>query len=390
MPTDPTGPGSTTTAPVSSDELPRPRAGSGPSRGAAVIVGVLVVALVGIVWGIFRQTTGTPGPSVAGAAGGPAVSAQSIEAALQTAASLQREKKFADASALLNQLLTKAPGDQAVRVAYAQSLIGQGRLIDALEQYESAIAIGTPASKQTEPATAQGSSDQSSSRLRKDPALAALHFESGTIASSLAQVDKAREHYQSAQVLDPVEPRYPLFLAMVQIRLGDEPAASASLLRAVKLNPDLAEGWGTLAELALKQNRLGLAEQHLDNALRLQPEVARWRVVKARILNRQNKPEQAAQVLTALDPSQQADRQVVTLLGETFGLMGKPDEAARAFARAVEASPSDPELNYQAAVWHQKIGDRAKATAFARTAAALGNQPARDLLDTLASAPAQP
>ena len=80
------------------------------------------------------------------------------------------------------------------------------------------------------------------------------------------QNDRAEEHYWMAQVLDAAEPRYPLFLGMMQIKKGDDDAAAASLLRAVKISPELAEGWGTLAELELKKNQNTLAAQHIERA----------------------------------------------------------------------------------------------------------------------------
>src|SRR5690606_30382505 len=119
---------------------------------------------------------------------------------------------------------------------------------------------------------------------------AALHFEAGTVANTAGLTDRAYEHYYRAQMMAPNEPKYPLYLAMIQIKQDERTAAMASLVRAVTLNEDLAEAWGTLAELELAENMLGLAQQHIEKARALQPESEKWKIAEAKILKRNNEP----------------------------------------------------------------------------------------------------
>lgn len=343
-------------------------------RGLLMVVGGLSLVLVaGGVWagrGLLVGGTEVPRPVAGTAAGGGA--AGKIETALEAAQQYGREKKWAEANAILEKLAAQAPTDRAVRVAYAQALLGQEKHAEAYTQYEAAIALTpTKGISMADPGSA--------ARAQRDPALAQLHFEAGTCASVSGKTDRAEEHYWMAQVLDPGEARYPLFLAMVQIRKGDDAAAAASLLRAVKINPELAEAWGTLAELEVKQNRLGLAAQHVETARRLQPGVTRWRVVEARTLVRQNEPEKAEALLSALPPGERMQRAVVDLRAEALGLMGKPAAAAQAFAEAAGATPSDADLAYRTAEWFRRAGNRTKAQEWAKRAGMLGDARGREM-----------
>lgn len=335
---------------------------------AIVVLGTVLLVGGGIIATMLLRSPGKP--SAAAGSGGQRDAVAAIEAGLASAAEYQRTGKFAEAAAILTKLSEQAPTDRAVRLALAQALLGQKRFEDALKQFDSAIALSS----------STASSAASTAPRKNDPVLAQLHFEAGTCANAAGLADKAREYYQTAQALDPSEPRYPVYLAMVQIRTGDDAAAMASLVRAIKLNPDLAEAWGTMAELELKANRLSLASQHLDKARTLQPDVSRWRIVQARILNRQGEPEQAATILQSLPVGERGGKDIMALLAESFGMMKKPADAARMYEQAFAATPADPELAYLAATWYQRASDDAKARGLAQTASMLGHAGAKELL----------
>lgn len=353
------------------------------------VVGVLVLALlVGSVV-VIRSLIRTP--AEAQASGGTLASAPrstgltpdgrvrdgatTIEAGLEAAASYMREKRYSEASTLMGTLAEQHPTDKAVRIAYAQSLLGQEKFAEAYQQYQKALAL-TP-----DPGIKPGA--ESAKPVQRDPTLAQLHFEAGTAANTAGLPDRAEEHYWMAQVLDAAEARYPLFLAMVQLRRGQDEAANASLIRAVRVNPDLGEAWGTLAELALKQNRLLIASQHVERARTLQPDQVRWRLVQARILNRQGEPAQAAALITSLPDSQRQDKDTLALLGESYGLLKRPSLAADMYAAASRSQPADADLAFLTAQWFDRAGDVEQAKAFARSASMLGHEEAKALLAKL-------
>lgn len=355
---------------------PSNRHGDPNRRALLAIVGLLAVVLA--VGGFIVVKSLIAPPSAADAAAAKLRDgARAIEAGLEAAATYQRERKFAEAAAILDRLSQQSPTDRAVRVAYAQALIGLEKHAEAYKQYEAAISLSE------DPKVKIGSDEAKVAGVRRDPALAQLHFEAGTSANVAGLLDRAEEHYWMAQVLDPGEARYPLFLAMMHIKKGNDAEAAASLVRAVKINPDLAEAWGTMAELELKKNQISLAGQHIETARKLQPEVTRWALVQARVFNRQGDPQKAATILEALPPAQRMDKGTLNLLAESYGLLQSPTQAAAMYENAVKAMPSDPEIACAAAQWWNRAGETAKAIEFAKTAAMLGSEEGRDLLQTL-------
>lgn len=359
-------------------------------RGLLVVVGLLIVVLVvgGAIVAKSFMTIPIPRKADGAGAGGGAQrdGAAAIEAGLGAAATYQREGKYLEAAAILLKLSEQSPSDQAVRIAYAQALLGQKNYAEAYKQYQAAIALsaggGKPIRKPSEN-DPKGGPGEAVVGTKRDPILANLHFEAGTSANMSDQNDRAEEHYWMAQVLDAAEARYPLFLGMMQIKKGDDDAAAASLLRAVKVNPELAEGWGTLAELELKKNQLSLAGQHVEKARALQPNVSRWRIVHARVLNRQGDAEQAVVLLQALPQADRSDRSVLALQAESYGLLKKPMLAAEMYEQAGKLVPTDAEIAYAAAQWFDRAGDKARAMQYAQKAKMLGHDGGKELLEAI-------
>lgn len=357
--------------------------GSSPKRarnsGVLFVIGGLCLVLLGVgilvVKGLSAQpaearasgpatgSVGSGGP----AAGTKAATTENVQATLERALTLQRSGNFAESAALLRPLAEREVTDQGVRVVYAQSLLGLKQYAEAYEQYQAALALfpspGSPGSA-----------------VEKNPAAAQLHFEAGTCANQAGQPQRAIEHYSMAQTLDAAEAKYPMYLGMMQARAGDDPAAIASLIRATKIKPELAEAWGTLAEIELRRNNNKLALQHIAEARRLQPQVTRWRLVEARGLNRTGDADRALELLSALDAAERSDKAVLSLKAESYGLLKRGPEAASMYVSAADAYASDSELNYQAALWLDRTGQHDKAKKYANIAATLGHPQAKAML----------
>ncbi len=335
------------------------------SKGPVIAVVALVIGVVGVGWFVAKKASSSPGAAQASGGGGAVArnSAAALQAGLEAAAAYKSQGRFGEASAVLAKLVEQSIDSQPLRLAFAQSLMGEKKFKEAYAQYQAAFAL-----------------EQTTVAAKVTAAQAKVHFEAGTCANQAGLPQRAAEHYEMAQVGEPGEARYPLYLAMIQIKLGNEDGANASLVRAAKLNPDLAEAWGTMAELALRNNSLGLAAQHLDNAERLQPEVAKWRVVRARILNRQGEPEKAATLLLAMDGASLRGRDAMTALAQSYGLLKRPLDAAEVYANAAKATPDDAELHFEAAQWLERGGDEAGAVEHAKIGAMLGHEGCREML----------
>lgn len=309
---------------------------------------ILSLAVVGVVAMILHESLATPEAAHA------APDRSEVRAVLDSSVRLVREGRAAESRKLLEAAIARSPDDGDLYVALAESLIALNELDLAYGAFQQAIASGA-----SDPAT---------------------HFAAGTIASKTNRTDRAIEHYNQAQIGDPLNPAYPLFLAQVQIRSGLLEEAKASLLRSVHLDPDEPRAWGTLGELFLNENKSDLALKHLREARSLDPDFTRWRLGEAKALKRLGRPEEALDLILALDPARRRDDATLRLLGECFGMLRDPAAAAAVYADASDAEPANPALAYESALWFERAGDFPRAAAFARRAFGLNAPGARELL----------
>jgi predicted Zn-dependent protease len=319
---------------------------------AAMLLALMMLAGVVAIW-----KTGAWSPVPANGATAARGTAKGYAAALDSARVYSKRVEWKKAESVLRELTKQYPMEQEVRVALAESLVAQKRPKDAFEQYEKALAIG--------------------------PRDAQLEFAAGVAASSGGLPERALEHFSMAQAGDPLVSAYPLHLAMVQRKLGQTDASKASLLRAANLDPDNAFAWGTLADIALAENNVGLALQHAAKARTLQPESKEWRLIEARALKRKGEPEKALMVLLPMDVSQRREPMVARQMAECYGLLGKTLEAAGVLAEAANAAGTDAKLAYDAAVAFERAGEKTHALEWAKRAAMLGHADAEKLLARL-------
>jgi len=358
----------------------------GASRSPALIgvAAVLTVALAAggiMVARTFMKPTAVAGSSTPAVTLNKSRGAEAIEAAIASAQHYANNREYPKAEAILTRAVEEFPTDQPLRLELARTLVAEQKFAAAYPHYEAAIALGIPSTGES--ASAPASRAQ---RVVGDPK---LHFEAGTIASKAGLLDRAEEHYSMAQTGDMTDPRYPLFLGMVQLRLNREDAAQASLIRSVTLDAGQAPAWGTLGELSLKKNQLSLAIQHIEKARKLDPDTPRWRLTEAKARKRRSEQgdvEMAAQLLLAMDKSEQLRPDAVGVLAECYGLLHRPKDAATLYADAARIDPKNSELAYQAGAWFQRAGDVPSALRYAKVAAMLGNEPAQALVKELDSA----
>lgn len=285
---------------------------------------------------------------------------QKIGAVLESVQTYMSNGEYDKARAILAEATRTYVEDQDLRVAYAQTLVALERPGAAYEQIEAALAIGP----------------------RPDE----LEFLAGTIACSAKNLDRALEHFAMAQTADPINPEYPVYLGQVQRQLGLVEKAKASLLRAANLDPENAVAWGTLADIALSQNKTIVAKQHIDRARRIDPDNPEWRIVEARILKRNGEAEQALMILQGLPEEHRMALPQLRLTAECYAMLSRPQDAASLFASAVEAKPRHPEVAFEAALWFERAGDDAAAKSYAERAALLGSDPARQMVERLTAA----
>lgn len=331
-------------------------AGHGNSFGWLWAALILLIVVMGGGAVALYSTGAWSGPASASAAEGNGSNEQ-ITAALESAKGFGQRGEWPKAEAVLREIVALYPSEQELRVALAEAMTAQRRPADAYEQYEKALAIG--------------------------PRDAKLEFAAGVAANNANQPEKAMEHFSMAQTADPSNPSYPLNLGIMQRRLGHADAAKASLLRAGNLDPDNAYAWGNLADIALSENNIGIALQHLTRARSLQPESKDWRLIEAKCHKRRNDPDKALLALLPMELSQRREPPVVRLIADCYCMLSRYSEAAAALSDSAQANSSDPSLAYDAAVAQEKAGDIPAAIAFAKRARTLGHDQAGKLVEKL-------
>lgn len=305
-----------------------------------------------------NRTDPTTTPPTPGDTRSAARSAASTEAVLKAANTLVQQGEADRAEAALRAAVAEQPDDQELRLALAGACVLQQKLAEAYQEYEAALAIG--------------------------PRTADIEFTAGTVASQLRRLDRAEEHFAAAQATDPADARFPLYLAQVQIGQGRHDEAKKNLLLATRLDETLAIAWGTLAQLSLRDNEPNVALQLVKRARDLEPAVSIWRIIEARASNRSGDPERARAVLQGLPAPERQQLDVLRILGESYGLLGTPAEAAREFEAAAAARPEDGLLLLETAVWCERVGEPDKALGYARRAEALGVEGAAKMAARLA------
>ncbi len=324
---------------------------------------VVTLALIAVL--VVRAFTGA-GPTESGASTVESAVQyqQEVDDAIYKARKLSLENRPAQAEAVLRDAIKSHSSDPDLRVALGETLLKLDQPTEAYKQYNQAIG------------------------LTKDSA--ELHFATGTVASVAGLFERAEQHYKMAQILDRANPKYPLYLGQIERKLGRVDAARASLIRAAALEPELAIAWGALADMDFADNKLSMAQHYLDKALELEPASPAWRLLQARILRRLGQPEQAAIILEAM--TEELDNPDPMILREQalcMGLLGRQDQAVALYDRAVAIGHPDrktfAQLNYEAALWHERLDERAQALMYAKKADELGDDRAGAVLKRLAS-----
>ncbi|TVQ31875.1 MAG: tetratricopeptide repeat protein [Phycisphaeraceae bacterium] len=324
---------------------------------AAIVPAVIIVLTLAL---LLRSFTSGDGPRHAEGAlkPGGGIDHRNLLARLEQARQHLNQNEPGQAQAILRDAIEADPEDQELQILYAESLLAQAKVREAYRHYEAAVAIG--------------------------PDNPELRFAAGTTASMIRLDEQAEEHFWRAQQLAPSNPKHPLYLGHVQRRRGNTDDARASFLRAATLDPQLGHAWGSLAGIALDDNKLSVARTYISKARDAEPDSVLWRVIEAKILRRDNDPESALRLLSALDEDVVLSRaDVLEEMGLCYGLLGRPSDAANLYAEAAAIDRENIGLHLEAAKWYERAGDADVAAVYASLAARLGSDEGEKMLARL-------
>lgn len=292
-----------------------------------------------------EQGTGTPAT--------PPAPADKIDAVLNAVLPLRNSQEWGKAESILNEAIRQYPEEQVLYLQLGEILAIQRKSAEAYSNFEKALAIG--------------------------PREPEIEMAAGTVANDCNRLDRAEEHYQAAQAAKKNDWQPSLFLAQVQMKRSNFGDAKKNLMLAASAKPDLAVAWGSLAEVLLRENAVGPALQNIAKARQLEPDNLSWRMIEARALKRDAKPEAALQLLVGLDEATKTQSGVLALMSECYGLLKRPTDAAAQYAQVSDRFADKPEWALEAARWFDRAGDKARALEYARRAQYLGDKDAEKL-----------
>lgn len=317
------------------------------------IVGLTAMAVVVVlIWrsGVNRGVK--PGDAAT-----PVVDGQTIDALLDAAGQYAKNQEFGKAESVLRAAVAEHPDEMPLREALGEVLLQQDKREEALAQYEKLVEDGSPS--------------------------ADVAFTAGSLAAVLGEPARAAGHHERAQKIDPTNADYPVHLAQARIALGQIDEAKASLTRAAVLDEGRGLVWGMLAELALRENKLEMAAQHVGRARRLEPDVVAWRVIEARLLKRRGEAERALMLLGGLGEPDRWEGPVVKTMADCLGMLDRAGDAMSLYEVAIEKRPGVAEMRYEAALWAERLGRLDRALELAKQAAMMGEKRAAAMVERL-------
>ncbi len=302
-------------------------------------------------------------PPPAHAEARPAPSARAVETALRSVEQYLAAARTREALQVAARLAQEAPDQMRVQEAHARALVAlafdpetapeeRARLMeDAAAAYDRAAAL--------------------------DPGNAALHHAAGMASSTAGRQEAALEHFERAAHLEPANAQFQLYLGLALARAGDFARARAALESAAGRAPASPDPHAALADLAVREGDLPAARRSIATARSLDPAALPLRLADARIRRLARHPEEALDLLLALDPPQRLDPAVAEEIALAHRAMGDYRAAAIVLEHSAEAAPSDGRRAERCSEAWQLAGDPVKAKVWLERAAVARPAPPR-------------
>lgn len=334
---------------------------SSRSTGGLIAAGILGAALVGVALAVVLVSGRTPSNANAERAAGEAevtprvgqAPPETVDALANTLQTLVAEQDYERARLVLASASRQYPDDPDIRLHYAEAL-------QAVRDYDGAHA-------------------QYMTLIERGHGGAEVEFLAGMVSSSGAHPERAAEHFERALKLDPDNAEYALNLGAVQMNLGRQSEAVATLTIARSLDPELAKAWGMLAEISRRKGERTAAIQYIARARELEPAEVNWRVIEAdAFLMRE--PERSVELLSGLSGSDLRRPDVLRIVKAAYGRLGRHEDAAWVFSDASDEQPDNAGLAIETAELFERAGDLDNAIFYATRAVQAGDDGARSML----------
>jgi tetratricopeptide (TPR) repeat protein len=281
-------------------------------------------------------------------------------------------KDFAQAEAVLRKAVTASPQMVAARTALASALEAGGKPDDAEKELVRAVTdlptgVGLR-ERLAEQYARHGKKEEALATLDAERAAGrtslALQVQMGKLALDLGKLPRAAKELEEVIAQDPATPEALFTLARTRQAAGESSLALQEFKKALafEASPELHLAYGkALAASGRDDEALGQLESAGD--------VAPARLERARIRLKRNEVAEAlkeVEVATRLAPN---DGRGFFLQGLCLDLMGRADEAASAWRKALGVTPNLAEAHYRLGRYEMDKGRQPTALTHFRAAA---------------------
>jgi protein O-mannosyl-transferase len=249
---------------------------------------------------------------------------------------------------LYRATLERNPGAWLANTSLGVVLADEGRLPDAVAEYEQA--------------------------LRLNPAYALGHYDLANALVQMGHVPEAIAQYSEALRLEPDSPQTHLNLGNTLTVAGNLPGAIAQYQEALRLSPDSAEIELNLGRALAQSGRLPAAIAAYEASLRLDPDYSEAH------FNFGNALANSGQMVQATEQYEEALRlepdypEAQNNLGAALMRLGRYSEAIAAYEKALRLRADYPQAEYNLGLAFRATGQMEEANAhFARAQALQAN-----------------
>ena len=281
------------------------------------------------------------------------------------------------ALALLKPVLAARANDTAARDLYAEALIQQGKLSEALQQLQTAVRLDP---KSAEPRMLEGRIDEwlgqfgpaeqalTEALKRMSHAEPVLHRVSALIALTesrlaLGEIDAAAKSQASLAALEPTAPETLLLSARIKLARRDLDGGINLLERVVADSPTFVQARMLLGAALLQRGDLEQAQEQLQNVVQRTPDNIEARKLLAQVQLKLGEPQGALSVLTPALSAPTLDPQLLSLYGAAAERTGNAHALAQGLERVVRAHPKDEAAKLNLAEVYLGSGQAAQALA---------------------------
>jgi Flp pilus assembly protein TadD len=145
---------------------------------------------------------------------------------------------------------------------------------------------------------------------------------------------------------------------------GDLTGAAGAFEKITEIDPKNPDGWVNIGRVRVQEGNLPAAQEALDRALALSPDLARAHFFYARVLRQQGQYDAAIPHLRKVLEQYPRDRVVHDDLGRIYFLKRRYNDALREFSATMAIDPEDLEANYNLMLTYTGLGQPQRAAEF--------------------------